>query len=86
MTVSYRLGGTARNGVDYATLPGTIDIPAKKKGAMLVIRPLVDGIVEGPETIEIEVLPGDDYAPAIPSSVTIALVGGEKPPKIKKRR
>jgi T5SS/PEP-CTERM-associated repeat protein len=84
LTVHYRVRGDAENGVDYATLPGTIDILVKKKAATLVIRPLVDGLFEPAETITLEVLPGDDYAPAIASTSTIILVSSEKRPKSKK--
>jgi hypothetical protein len=78
LTVHYRVGGSAENGIDYATLSGTLEIPAKKSSATLLVKPFVDDLPEPPETIEIEVLPGDDYAPSIPSKVTIELVSTDK--------
>jgi T5SS/PEP-CTERM-associated repeat protein len=83
LTVHYRVGGSAENGIDYVALPGTLEIPVKKKSATVVVQPFVDGIPEPPETIEFEVLPGDDYAPSIPSTATITLFTAEK--KIKKK-
>jgi ABC-type cobalamin transport system permease subunit len=42
LTVSYSIGGTATNGVDYATIPDTITIPAAKRYALITILPLSD--------------------------------------------
>jgi hypothetical protein len=40
--VNYWIGGTAANGVDYATLPGHVIIPAGKRSARIVVHPLDD--------------------------------------------
>jgi ABC-type cobalamin transport system permease subunit len=42
LTVSYNISGTATNGVDYATIPDTITIPATKRYALITILPLSD--------------------------------------------
>ena len=42
LAVEYGIGGTATNGVDYATLPGTIVIPAGKRFALVPVVPLKD--------------------------------------------
>lgn len=81
MTVHYEVGGTAENGVDYVALPGMVEIPTKKKSATIVVKPFVDGLFEPTETITIEVLPGDDYQPSVPSTATIDLFSTEKKPK-----
>jgi T5SS/PEP-CTERM-associated repeat protein len=73
LRVSYRTGGTAKNGVDYDLLPGVIEIPAGKRSAKLVVKPRRDGALESPETIDIQLLPGADYAPSLASRVTIEL-------------
>jgi hypothetical protein len=69
--------GSARNGVDYAELPGTLEIPAGKKSAKLVIRPFRDGVAEGPETIELELLPGAGYGLGLTTKVAIELSSSE---------
>jgi len=51
LTVVYAIGGTASNGVDYATLPGFVTIPAGERGARIVVTPIDDSEVEGPETV-----------------------------------
>ena len=58
LVVSYTVGGTAQSGVDYEALPGTIEFPAKKKSATIRVRPIADGLLEGPETLELDARPG----------------------------
>ena len=43
------------------------------KSAKLAVRPRADGRIEGPETIELELLPGADYTPSLFSQVSIEL-------------
>jgi hypothetical protein len=73
LTVRYAIDGSAQNGVDYQTLSGEVEIPARKKSAKLLLRPIADGIAEGAETIELEVLPGDDYTPSLAGELEIEL-------------
>ena len=51
LTVSYSLSGTATNGVDYTTLPGTATIPAGSPRIQIIVDPIADGVVEGIETV-----------------------------------
>jgi hypothetical protein len=81
LSVQYALGGTATNGLDYATLSGVVEIPAGKKSAAFLIHAFADGLFEDSETIEIEVLPGEDYAPALPAKATVQLLSSEKKTK-----
>jgi T5SS/PEP-CTERM-associated repeat protein len=78
LLVSYALHGSATNGIDYLELPGTIEIPAGKRSAKLLVLPFDDGIPDGGETVEIEILPGDDYAPGLVSRTTIELAEKKK--------
>jgi hypothetical protein len=80
LLVHYRMGGSARNGVDYQLLEGTLEIPAGKKSATLRIVPIADGFAEPPETIELELLPGDGYSLPLAAEVAIELVDA-KPKK-----
>jgi len=52
----FTISGTATNGVDYATLPTSITIPAGQTSASITLTALDDAIVEGVETINIEYL------------------------------
>ena len=74
LVVHYGLGGTAKNGVDYAQIPLSVEIPARKRSASVVFRPLADGAVEGPETVQLELLPGDGYSLPLVSKVTVELI------------
>ena len=74
--MAYTVGGTARNGFDYDLLSGVIEIPARKKSAKLVIRPVPDGVAEGPETIELEVQPGENYTQSLLARAEIVLENG----------
>ncbi|HAV61338.1 MAG TPA: hypothetical protein DCY13_03130, partial [Verrucomicrobiales bacterium] len=55
--VAYELGGSAVNGEDYQRLTGTVVIPAGEWSAPVVIRPIDDNLVEGTETVVIELAP-----------------------------
>ena len=78
LLVTYTIGGTASNGIDYAALPGTIEIPAKKKAAKLVIPTFADGLLEGPETLELTLVPTDAYAPSAVDGLTATIVSKNK--------
>jgi hypothetical protein len=43
LTVTYNIGGTASNGVDYIMLPGAVTIPAGQWTARITVVPLDDG-------------------------------------------
>ncbi|MBP8041959.1 MAG: choice-of-anchor L domain-containing protein [Bacteroidales bacterium] len=50
-TITYTIGGSATNGVDYNTVGNSVTIPAGQDSAGLVIHPLADENTEGAETI-----------------------------------
>jgi hypothetical protein len=43
IVVAYNIGGTATNGTDYLTLPGTVTIPAGASSALIAIVPIDNG-------------------------------------------
>lgn len=57
LDVFCRLDGSAANGVDYAELPSQVTIPAGERGVEVVVRPLHDELVEGPEHVRLTLLP-----------------------------
>lgn len=61
LTVNYTIGGDATNGVDYRELSGSIVIPAGKTLVTLPILPFNDNLVEGLETVEIELVADSTY-------------------------
>jgi T5SS/PEP-CTERM-associated repeat protein len=74
LTVTYALRGTATNGIDYVSLPGIVTIPAKKKSAKAVVQVVNDPFREGAETIDVVVLPGDDYTDSRAATARITIV------------
>lgn len=76
--VAYTIGGTAQNGVDYRPLLGTLEIPAGKRSAKLVVQPIADGEVEEAETIELGLLPDYGYAPGASAKVALELTSKDR--------
>jgi hypothetical protein len=63
LTVFYQLGGTAENGVDYEKLPGSVVIPKGSESVGIRLTALDDTLVEGDETVALELL--EPACPAI---------------------
>ncbi len=63
LTVTYGIGGTASNGVDYVTLPGVVTIPAGECTARITVVPLDDGPPDITSTVILSLLPDTSAAP-----------------------
>ena len=63
LTVSYRISGTASNGVDYEKLSGQVTIEAHAETAEIVVNPIDDTLAEGTESVVLSLLPG--YPPCL---------------------
>jgi hypothetical protein len=75
LTVSYTLGGTASNGVDYVTLPGSVTIAAGQRSVLITIVPLDDGITNEPNKIVIlRLSPDAGYLLGCPSSAAAIII------------
>ncbi len=75
LTLFYSLTGTAIQGVDFETLPGSLTIPAGQSSAAITIFPIAEGIGEGGETVQLLLASlGTQYriASSSPAIVTIA--------------
>ena len=57
ITVSYTVGGTAVNGVDYVALPGTVTIPAGSPRASILIDPYPGTVLGSPLSVGITLQP-----------------------------
>lgn len=53
LVIPFTIGGTAINGTDYTTIPGSVTIPAGQSSTTLIINALNDGLVEGPEVVQL---------------------------------
>jgi hypothetical protein len=59
LTVRYHVGGTARNGQDYAFVRGEVTLPVGASSAEILITPVDDHVEEEDETARVELLPAD---------------------------
>jgi len=67
LVVSYSIGGTATNGVDYVTLPGSATIPAGQRLALITVVPLDDGPPDITSTVILTLTPSPNYLVGYPA-------------------
>ena len=84
LVVFYSIAGTASNGVDYDSLPGTVIIPAGAASAQITVTPIVDTNLDPPETVVLQLIPsplaGPMSAPLLyvvgqPDTATVVITG-----------
>ena len=78
-TVTYNIGGTASNGVDYVALPGSVTIPAGKSYALIPVVPIDNGPPYSPKTVVLTLTPATngptpDYVVGIPSQAAALIL------------
>ncbi len=78
LTVTYSIGGTATNGVDYVTLPGTVTIPAGQRAALIAVVPLDDGPPDITSTVILKLTPGS-YIIGRPASAAAIILDAPAP-------
>ena len=61
LVVSYRMSGSASNGVDYVTLPGSVTILAGQTSTNITVTPINDTIGEGTETVMMTMVGSTNY-------------------------
>ena len=57
LRIHFAIGGTASNGVDYASISNTLFLPAGRTSADIVVNPLFDVLPEGTETVTLRIVP-----------------------------
>jgi hypothetical protein len=72
VTVSYRIAGTASNGVDYTTLPGSVTIPIGSTNAPIAVTPKGLPWNLQDKTVRLELLTGS-YQIGTDSNATVTL-------------
>ena len=58
LTVAYTVSGNAAAGTDYASLSGSVTIPANQASAIITVTPLADALAEGDETVTVTLASG----------------------------
>jgi hypothetical protein len=83
LTVTYEIGGTASNGVDYVTLPGTATIPAGELSALINIVPIDDGPPDITSTVRLRLTADTNLPPAyqlgFPRTAVALILDGPNP-------
>jgi hypothetical protein len=81
LTVLYQTAGSATNGKDYQTLTGSVTIPPGASSATIIVTPIDDGIVvEGDETVIVQLLANASYNLGTAKSATVTIVDKDPPP------
>jgi subtilisin family serine protease len=81
LTVAFTLGGSATAGNDYAALGTSATIPAGASSTTIIVRPIDDTLVEGPETITITLAADSAYTLGTNASATITLADNDTAPR-----
>lgn len=79
LVVTYAMSGSAANTADYATLSGTVTIPAGRATATVTVTPVNDAFLEGDETVVATLLASPVYNVGNPGSATVTIVDDELP-------
>jgi hypothetical protein len=76
VSVSYRIGGTASNGVDYVALSGSVTIPAGERRALIPIVPIDDGPPDISTTVILKLLPSPttNYLVGFPAAAAVLII------------
>ncbi len=63
LTMTYNIGGTASNGVDYVALPGYVTIPAAERRAFITIIPIDTNPPDAVKTVILALTPSTNTPP-----------------------
>jgi len=78
LLVSYAIGGTAVNGVDYNAISNFVVIPIGASSATVTLVPKDDAFVQGSETISIS-LTNTPYYSAVPATNLTVTISDDEP-------
>ncbi len=80
LTVTYAIGGTATNGVDYVALPGSVSIPAGERLALISVVPIDDGPPDISSTVILKLIPSTNYIIGLPPAAAAIIIDSTWPP------
>lgn len=76
LVVTYDIGGTATNGVDYVPLSGSVTIPAGQRHAEISIVPLDDGTPDISSTVVLKLTSSTNYVLGYPRDAAVLILDG----------
>jgi hypothetical protein len=74
VVVNYAIGGTASNGVEYVTLPGSVTIPAGERSALVAVVPIDDGPPDITSTVILKLKPDTNYIIGFPAAAAAIIL------------
>jgi N-acetylneuraminic acid mutarotase len=77
LTVNYTLGGTAKNGIDYASLSGSVTIAAGQPSATVTVNAIDDSSAEGGEYLTLSLSPNFSYSNAFNESARVNIADND---------
>jgi hypothetical protein len=86
LAVTYGIGGTATNGVDYVTLPGVVTIPAGSAAALITVIPIDNVPPDITRTVILTLTPSTNTPPAYvigcPAKAAAIILDSLNPPPV----
>ncbi len=82
LVVSLAYSGTAGAGVDYQKLPESVEIPAGKSEAVLLVAAIADDLVERDETVIAKLQASSIGSSTMPDTAMVPLLGYTVDPKL----
>ncbi len=79
LTVNYGVTGTATNGTDYTTLPGSVTFLPNETSTNIFVTATDDSDVEASETAIVSLAAGAGYGYGTPVSATVTILDNETP-------
>jgi len=73
LTVNLSIFGTATNGVDFVSVPSSVTIPAGAASATVTVSPLADALVEGTESVLMQIVAGSGYDIGVPAIAMVQI-------------
>ncbi len=77
LTINYTVAGTATNGVDYNALSGTATFSAASSTAIINLTPINDSLVEGDETVVVNLSSNTNYNLGTVKTATVKIVDND---------
>ncbi len=77
LVVSFTIGGSASNGIDYGTITSPVTIGSGSATATITITPVDDATVEGNETVLVTLSEGASYVVGAQKSATVTIADND---------
>jgi hypothetical protein len=73
LTISYTVGGSASNGVDYSAIATNVTLQAGASSTVVNIDPILDAVAEGNETVVLTLVATSSYRVGVNNSSSLTI-------------